>query len=489
MIFFGCILLFSFTVTSETISVDDSGGAEYTSIQDAINAANESDTIEVAAGTYNENIVINKSLNVIGSGKQNTFLIGSSATQNTVKIIADTVYLSGFSIDNSQGMSMQYHAIFIQSVQTCTISNNLVKNGENGIYVISSEMIEIFENTIENNNQKGIRLSTSNNNVIRDNIIQNNGDGIYTTSSDANDIYENIILGNGIGIYIAIGSNDNIIYTNDFDDNTGGNAVDTGSNSWSKSNQGNYWDDYQDYDSDEDGVGDNPYIIDQNSQDDYPLGDFLTMNQEPVAIIDSISPNPAISGESVSFHGHGTDDGSIIEWEWKSSKNGVFGTSADCSTSSLSVGSHTISFRVKDDSLQWSSYDTATLSIQTESNPSTNERPVAIISLIEPLETTFGEEITFHGYGTDTDGTITGYQWRSSIDGDLSSQSSFTKTTLSIGPHTIYFKVKDNNDSWSIEDEMTLNIQSIESDNEKPVPDFTITSQTQWTMSHYYLSL
>ena len=476
IIFLGCILSFSLTVTAETIHVDDNGEENYTSIQDAINAANESDTIEVAAGTYQENIVINKTLNVIGSGKQNTFLIGVSETQNTVKIIADGVYLSGFSIDNTQGKANQYHCVLIQSIHTSTISDNQVKNGENGIYIISSNTIEISNNTIENNNQKGIRLSTSNSNTINNNIIQNNGDGIYTTSSDSNEIYKNVILNNGVGIYLATGSNDNIIFKNDFGDNSGGNAVDIDSNTWSKNDHGNYWDDYDDYDSDEDGIGDNPYVIDQNSQDDYPLGDFLTMNQEPVAIIDSISPNPAISGEPVSFHGHGTDDKSIIEWEWKSSKNGVFGTSAYCSTSSLSVGTHTISFRVKDDSLQWSPYDTATLTIQSESTPSTNERPVAIISYIEPSEATVGEEISFQGYGTDTDGTITEYQWRSSIDGVLSSQPSFIKDSLSIGSHLIYFKVKDNNNSWSVEDTMTVEIQEIESDNEKPVPHFIIPS-------------
>ena len=475
IIILGFVLLFSLTSSADTISVDINGGEEYTSIQDAINAANESDTIEVSAGTYEENILINKTLNIIGSGKQSTFLIGIDDMKNTVKITANNIYLSGFSIDNTIGKTKQYHCIFIQSIQSGTISDNLVKNGENGIYVISSEGIEIYENTIENNNQKGIRLSTSNSNIIRDNIIQDNGDGIYTTTSDSNDIYENVILNNGVGIYLASGCDSNSVYKNDFDDNTGGNAADSGSNSWSENNQGNYWDDYHDYDSNEDGVGDNPYIIDQNSQDDYPLGDFLIMDQEPVAYIDSISPDPAIDGESVSFHGHGADDGSIIEWEWKSSKDGVFGTSADCSSSSLSVGSHTISFRVRDDSLQWSSYVSSSLTIQSESTPqSSNQRPVANISLIEPLEGTLGEEISFHGYGTDADGTIIGYQWRSSLDEELSSQSSFSTTSLSKGTHTIYFKVKDNNNSWSVEDSMTMEIMEIEMDNEIPVPDFTI---------------
>jgi len=477
LIVIGFIILICTSLSAKTINVDDGGGAEYTSIQEAINAANISDTIQIESGTYQENIIINKTLSLIGSGKDSTFLLGMSSTQNTVKIISDYVYLSGLSIDNIQGQAMQYHSIFIQSSQYCTITDNLVKNGENGIYLISSNNNNINNNTVQNNYQKGIRLSGSNINNISNNIIQSNGDGLYTTTSYSNEVFENSIINNGIGITLSAGSNNNFVYQNDFDDNTGGNAADTGSNSWSKNSQGNYWDDYQNYDSNEDGIGDNPYSIDFDSSDPHPLGDFLTLNQNPVAIIDTISPNPSIVGDLVLFNGHGTDDGIITEWEWKSSRDGVFGTSADCSVSILSSGTHTISFRVKDDQLQWSSYDITSLIVQTESQQSTNERPIASISLIEPTETTIGEEVVFHGYGTDPDGTIIGYHWRSSIDGELSQQSSFSKTSLSVGSHTIYFKVKDNQNLWSFEDIVLLTVQETTSEKLNPVSDFNYTSQ------------
>lgn len=53
------------------IIVDDDRNADYKKIQDAINNASEGDTIYVRSGTYNENIAINKSINLIGEKRKN----------------------------------------------------------------------------------------------------------------------------------------------------------------------------------------------------------------------------------------------------------------------------------------------------------------------------------------------------------------------------------------------------------------------------------
>jgi len=93
-------------------------------------------------------------------------------------------------------------------------------------------------------------------------------------------------------------------------------------------------------------------------------------NQPPTAYIDSISPNPAQQGQSVSFSGHGNDpDGSVVAYEWRSSIDGFLSNSSSFSTSSLSVGTHTISFRVQDNDGAWSSTVTATLTINSPSAP------------------------------------------------------------------------------------------------------------------------
>jgi len=55
--------------SGKTIYVDDDGGADYTRIQDAIDNATEGDTVYVFNGTYYENIVVNKTINLIGEDR------------------------------------------------------------------------------------------------------------------------------------------------------------------------------------------------------------------------------------------------------------------------------------------------------------------------------------------------------------------------------------------------------------------------------------
>lgn len=429
MLFF-IFSLFNST-TAEIFYVDSSGGADYTSIQEAINNASDSDSIYVYSGTYNENIVIDKSLILSKTGDGTVRVVGSSG--HTVKITGNATEIYDFTIENQGG---SYFCIYANVVGGCIIQNNIIKNGGYGVY---------FENSVSN--------------TINDNTIQNNNVGIKCTNSDQNTIKDNQIMNsNSNGIFIDSLSSVNKIYRNHFSDNMGGNARDYGSNnSWDFNFEGNYWDDYNNYDNDSDGKGDVPYIIDSDSQDNYPLGIFLSTNEKPVASITSISPNPAESGQLVTFQGQGVDDGYITLWEWSSSINGYIGSSANIETSSLSIGTHTISFRVKDDDNEWSNFVYDTLIINPVSSGD-NIIPVATIQTINPTELFLGEPIYFHGYGTDDDGYITSYSWRSSIDGIIASDASFTTYNLSSGSHTIYFKVKDNDGDWSNEVSRTVKV-------------------------------
>ena len=72
-------------------------------------------------------------------------------------------------------------------------------------------------------------------------------------------------------------------------------------------------------------------------------------NEAPVAIIDSISPNPVDEGVTVTFTGHGYDpDGYIVAHRWTSSLDGLIGSGSTVTSSSLSAGTHKIWYTVTD---------------------------------------------------------------------------------------------------------------------------------------------
>ena len=89
-----------------------------------------------------------------------------------------------------------------------------------------------------------------------------------------------------------------------------------------------------------------------------------------------------------------------------------------------------------------------------------NQPPTAYIDSISPTEASFGETVAFDGHGTDPDGTVVAYRWRSSIDEALSAKASFETSSLSEGEHDIYLKVQDNNGAWSEEVSSTVVISA-----------------------------
>ena len=82
--------------------------------------------------------------------------------------------------------------------------------------------------------------------------------------------------------------------------------------------------------------------------------------------------------------------------------------------------------------------------------PDANQAPSAFIDGITSPDTA-GCTISLSGHGTDIDGSVAAYSWRSDRDGQLSTQASFSTSSLSVGPHMVYFRVQDNLGAWSLE--------------------------------------
>jgi len=172
----------------------------------------------------------------------------------------------------------------------------------------------------------------------------------------------------------------------------------------------------------------------------------LIVTEKPVAHIDSISPTPALDVESVSFEGHGTDDGTIERYIWTSSIDGEIHNdtrTADFSTGSLSNGTHTISFRVQDNVGFWSGEVATDLHI--------NGRPWARIASVSPDPAPDNAVVSLVGNTTD-DGVVRRYVWTSSLDGEIyngTGSANFSSDTLSVGRHSISFQVEDDEGIWS----------------------------------------
>jgi len=201
------------------------------------------------------------------------------------------------------------------------------------------------------------------------------------------------------------------------------------------------------------------------------LNIIQSQNQKPEAFIDSINPSPANYGEPVTFKGHGVDqDGDIIAYEWSSNLDGALSTIASFTTTSLSPGIHIISFRVRDNEGVWSNKVTQPLYI----NAQQNQKPIAYIDSINPAVVYLGDSVTFNGHGIDTDGTITAYNWRSSLSGQLSTEKTFSTTSLTVGKHNIFFKVMDNDYTWSDEIMGTVEVLTKQGQPEPPMQSINI---------------
>ena len=81
---------------------------DYPSIQEAINQANEGDTIFVRNGTYYENVVVNKTVSLVGESVSNTVIDGNGIG-DVVQIVEDNVSLSKFTIRNSGSVDFGIH--------------------------------------------------------------------------------------------------------------------------------------------------------------------------------------------------------------------------------------------------------------------------------------------------------------------------------------------------------------------------------------------
>ncbi len=334
------VLWFVKTAMPKTITVPD----DYPTIQAAVDNANAGDTVFIRNGIYNETIIINKPLNLIGENPNNTIITRLKSDQTylqpAIEVVLGNFTISGLTVKDSQtGIAVKRHSEGGKIV-SCNLLNNTygiyaegtfdfvkttgeyVSHGTNlsvsETYIVENEFglaanngnitihnstitnnkeallfwgetFNVYENVIADNQEFGIRFNPGCNNcIVNDNNIEQNGVGIQLYRFLIKDTYP---IGSG-----------NVVYKNNFINNTmqvsevaqydfsfhpnGTDIV-----SWNSGAVGNYWSDYRGIDANNDGIGDTAYTINKENIDYHPL-----MN--PI----EFAPESNIPPETTSFH-------------------------------------------------------------------------------------------------------------------------------------------------------------------------------------------
>jgi parallel beta-helix repeat protein len=244
---------------------------DYERIQWAIGNASMGDTIYVRAGTYYENVTVNKSVFLVGEDRDSTIVDGNE-TGSVISITADNVSIEGFTIKRS-GSSSYNSGIFVDRSDGNDISRNTITNNNYGINLYYSSDNLISGNTITDNND-GVSLYSSISNEVSDNNVTDNYDGIIFYYSTLNVVSCNTIIENHYGV-LLYDSSRNVVFHNNFVSNTQQTYSYNSINDWDNANEGNYWSGYTGVDlysgpyqneTGRDGIGDIPY-----ARDNYPL--------------------------------------------------------------------------------------------------------------------------------------------------------------------------------------------------------------------------
>ncbi len=218
------------TSLGDTLYVGGSGPGNYSTIQSAINDASDGDTVFVYddSSPYVENLVVDKSIELIGENRHTTVIDGNEKEDADVILIkADGVTVQGFTVQNSSydnGIEIISHNNIIK--------DNILTDNKMGIqlgeipFIYSNNSI-IEGNIITNNNFAGIYFAWAFNNIISGNIISSNKyHGVFITYDSGNNlvIFNNISSHEQVGVFIN-NANNNTIQRNTIIDNKWGVSI------------------------------------------------------------------------------------------------------------------------------------------------------------------------------------------------------------------------------------------------------------------------
>ncbi|HUW49107.1 MAG TPA: NosD domain-containing protein, partial [Patescibacteria group bacterium] len=205
----------------------------------ALANAPDGNTIRVQNGTYREHLTITRPVSLQGMNQHGTIIEGNQ-TGDIIKITAENVTVTGFTIQNSgltigfSGIFMSgssgnnisfniintnYHGIRLQFSQNNVIKDNVITDNHYGLTISASNGEVIDHNSFSSNSITGISIVDSFNETLHNNLLVNNEYGIQLIASSNNRLTENnITLNNNYGIYL-FNSNNSLFSSNELSSN------------------------------------------------------------------------------------------------------------------------------------------------------------------------------------------------------------------------------------------------------------------------------
>ena len=219
---------------------------------------------------------------------KNIIVENLNLSKNTVGIILVSTVNSKVT---KNSVEVPHYGIFVYNSSGNTIANNFVFKGGIGIFLHSAFQNELIGNSITDATS-GITLEFSNANIIDGNIVLGGSGGIRLDGSNNNTVRKNVVKDcEQLALSVWRNASQNLFYLNSLIDNIKNvepyrpRSPAFPINIWDNGTVGNFWDDYHGTDNNDDGIGDTPYVIDENNQDNYPLTEPYAIPEFPSQII------------------------------------------------------------------------------------------------------------------------------------------------------------------------------------------------------------
>ena len=286
-----------------------------------VDSHNSAMGIYLYQSSYND--IIN--CNAYDNGQSGIYLTSSSGQNNITNCDAysntNGIWLTSSNGNNIMNCDAYDNSQFGIRLTTWSWANsitncNAYNNGMWGILLNDHAQYTTITNCDAYNNNYGIQVQSSSFNWFTNcKSYSNTQDGwSFYYAANNNDVINCDIYDNaGTGIYFYYYCKNNFVHHCNIVNN-GYNAYDdyTSGNQWDDGSMGNYYSDYTGVDEDGDGIGDTPYIIWDNSQDNYPL--MLPLDTIPPVITDiTATPEVQNTTEPVNITFMVTDNWDMID--------------------------------------------------------------------------------------------------------------------------------------------------------------------------------